>query len=356
MKRLCLLLAAALAIVAQLATASPPAANDPATDPEAERMLQVQTASGGWPKTLAGRALDYARPFDDRDRAALDRPDRPDDATLDNDATVREIAHLAGAWRRTGNPAYRDAAVRGVDYLLAAQYANGGWPQFHPDTSGYRAQVTFNDYAMTRAVGLLQDIAEGQGDLAALTPARGQAARGAVDRAIALILDLQVRIDDVPTIWAAQYDPATLQPATARSYELPSLATAESVGIVRLLMRQPAPSPRIVAAIEAACAWFAKHGLADTAVERIGRAGARPRDVRLVAQPGTTTWARFYDLSRQRPLLVDRGGVVVASLAQLSAERRTGYAWYGTWPAPLLHEALPAWRARAAGAAPADNP
>jgi len=314
-------------------------------DPVAERMLQAQTTSGGWPKHLAGKAIDYAKPFDAAAGAALAEPERADDATIDNDATTREIVHLAEAWRAHGDDRYRDAALRGVDYLLAAQYANGGWPQFYPDRSSYRSQVTFNDNAMTQVVGLLQDIAEGEGALAALTPLRGAAAAAAVERAIALILDLQVRIDGTPTIWAAQYDETTLQPATARSYELPSLATAESVAIVRLLMRQP-PSPRIVDAVEHAAAWFETHGLADTAFERSGRDGTRPRDVRLIARPGTTSWARFYDLQRQQPLLVDRGGAVVASLADMSEERRTGYAWYGTWPEALLHKALPQWRRR----------
>jgi len=173
---------------------------------------------------------------------------------------------------------------------------------------------------------------------------------------IALILDLQVRIDGTPTIWAAQYDETTLQPATARSYELPSLATAESVAIVRLLMRQP-PSPRIVDAIEHAARWFDAHDLEDTAIERHGTAGQRPRDVRLVARPGSTVWARFYDLQRQQPLLVDRGGAIVASLEDMSAERRTGYAWYGVWPQGLLARELPKWRqGHALAGRQADNP
>ena len=28
---------------------------------------------------------------------------------------------------------YLNAAKRGIDYLLTAQYANGGWPQYYPD-------------------------------------------------------------------------------------------------------------------------------------------------------------------------------------------------------------------------------
>jgi len=312
-------------------------------DAVAERMLRVQTASGGWPKHLADGAVTYTRAFSPAEERVLAQPDRADDATIDNDATTREIKHLADAWVSTGNVAYRDAALRGVDYLLAAQYRNGGWPQFHPDRSSYRAQITFNDNAMTHVVNLLQDIAEGKGALSALRPLRGDRAEAAAQRAIALILDLQVRIDGVPTIWAAQYDEMRLVPETARSYELPSLASAESVAIVRLLMRQE-PTPRIVAAVEHASTWFSAHGIRDTTVERIGEPGKRPTDVRLAARPGQTVWARFYDLQQQKPLLVDRGGAIVHALADMSEERRTGYAWYGTWPEKLLHQELPAWR------------
>jgi len=33
------------------------------------------------------------------------------------------------------------------------------------------------------------------------------------------------------------------------------------------------------------------------------------------------------------------------SLAEIENERRTGYAWYGNWPAQALAE-VPAWRTR----------
>ena len=330
----------ALWLVAGVASAAVPAR----TEPAAERMLAAQTASGGWPKHLAGRAIAYDRPFDAATRAALDAPDRADDATIDNHATTREIRWLAAAFATTGNAAYLDSARRGVDYLLAAQYPNGGWPQFHPDRSGYRAQITFNDDAIVHVVELLQDIAEAKGALSALTRDRGEPAADAVARALALILDLQVMLDGTPTVWAAQYDPDTLQPATARSYELPSLASSESVSIVRLLLRQPSPSPRLVAVVDAAEAWFHAHGLADLAFERSGR--GETADGRLRAQPGAVLWARFYDLQHQQPLLVDRGGIVVPTLAAMSRERRGGYAWYGTWPQRLLERDLPAWRTR----------
>lgn len=348
-----LLLALSMTLPAACATAAPaPAA---ATDPVAENMLLLQTPSGGWSKHYQGRKVDYARTYDDGERAALRAPDRHDDATIDNKATTSEIVALAEAHARTGNPAYLDGARRGVEYLLRAQYPNGGWPQFHPDLSSYRHQITLNDDAMVRVIGLLQDVATAEGALAALPAELRARAAAAAARGIDSLLALQVKIDGRPTIWAAQYDETTLQPARARAYELPSLAVAESVGVLRLLMRQPQPDARTVAAIESGARWLEAHRLPDLALEHIDAPHEETgKDVRLVSKPGASLWARFYDLERQQPLVANREGQVVA-FAELPNERRTGYGWYGTWPAKLLAEELPRWR-KVHASAPAAAP
>ena len=349
-----LLPALLLATMAATAGASSP---EPATatDPVAENMLLLQTPSGGWSKHYRGKKVDYAHGYDASERTALRAPDRHDDATLDNKATTREIDYLARAHARTGNPAYLDGARRGVDYLLRAQYANGGWPQYFPDRSSYRHQITLNDDAMVHAIDLLQRIAEGDGDLAALTPEFGTRAAAAASRGLDSLLALQVRIDGQPTIWAAQYDETALQPAKARAYELPSLAVAESVGVVRLLMRQPRPDARIIASVESAARWLDAHRLHGIALRQVDAPDEETgKDVLVVDEPGASLWARFYDLERQQPMFVDREGQRVA-FAQLPNERRTGYGWYGTWPEKLLAQELPRWR-KAHAAAPGATP
>jgi len=336
-----LLLAVLLVLPTACASAAAPAI---ATDPVAENMLLLQTASGGWSKHYRDKKVDYGRSYNDTERAALRAPDRRDDATIDNKATTSEIAYLVRAHDKTGNPAYLDGARRGVEYLLRAQYANGGWPQYFPDHSSYRHQITLNDDAMVHAITLLQQIAEGEAEMAALTPEFGTRAAAAVRRGLDNLLALQVQIDGTPTIWAAQYDETTLQPAKARAYELPSLAVAESVGVMRLLMRQPKPDARTVAAIESAVRWLEAHRLHDLALEHIDApAQDTGKDVLVVARPGASLWARFYDLDRQQPLFVDRDSQPV-TFAQLPNERRTGYGWYGTWPEKLLTQELPRWR------------
>lgn len=324
---------------------SPAIAGEMRTDPVAENMLSLQTASGGWSKHFDGKAVDYERSYPPAEIDALKSASRHDDATIDNKATTREIRYLADAYRKTGNSAYLEASRRGVAYLLAAQYANGGWPQYYPDRSLYRHQITFNDDAMVRVLDLLQDVSEGRGALAALTPEYARRARDAVSRGIACILATQVKIDGKPTIWAAQYDEVTLQPAKARSYELPSLAVSESVAVVRFLMRQPRPAPALIHTIDSAAQWFDRHRLRDTAMRKIEAPGEETgKDVLIEAQPGASLWARFYDLDRQQPMFVNRQGEQVARFTDIPNERRVGYSWHGTWPEKLLSQDLPRWR------------
>lgn len=326
--------------------AGPNLADTTGSDPIADNMLLLQTASGGWSKHYREQKVDYTHVFDAAERAALRAPGRHDDATIDNKATTSEIAYLAQAHARTGNPAYLAAASRGLDYLLAAQYANGGWPQYYPDRSLYRHQITLNDDAMVRVIELLQAVAAGRDGLAALTPSHGARAAAAARRGLDCLLRLQVVLDGQPTIWAAQYDEVSLQPAKARAYELPSLAVSESVHVMRLLMHQPQPDVRLVQAVDAAARWLQAHRLPDLVFERYR--GADGNDARLLHKPGAVLWARFYDLQRQQPLVVNRDSQPV-SLEQLPQERRGGYAWYGTWPEQLLAKDLPHWRARQAG-------
>ena len=74
--------------------------------------------------------------------------------TLDNDATNTELRFLALVSAATPGPdgeAYRASFLRGIRYLLAAQFPNGGWPQVWPLEGGYHDAITFNDNAVTES-------------------------------------------------------------------------------------------------------------------------------------------------------------------------------------------------------------
>jgi PelA/Pel-15E family pectate lyase len=307
----------------------------------ADSVVQYQSSQGGWPKST-----DLARP-----------PLTPDDIppegrgranSLDNDATTVPMQFLARVATATGEARYRDSFLRGVDYLFAAQYPNGGWPQFWPLRGDeYYSRITFNDDAMIRVMQVLRDVAAGEAPYAFVDANRRTQAAAAVQRGIECILKTQIRQDGKLTAWCAQYDEKTLEPAWARKYEPPSLSGAESVDIVRFLMAIEKPSPEVVAAIEGAVAWLRTVPIAGMRLEH--RRGDDGRNERLlVPDPAAPSlWARFYELGTNRPLYMDRDSKPIYDYMKVSYERRSGYDYHGTWPASLLERDYPAWRARA---------
>jgi PelA/Pel-15E family pectate lyase len=55
-------------------------------------------------------------------------------------------------------------------------------------------------------------------------------------------------------------------------------------------------------------------------------------------------WARFYEISSNRPIFVDRDGIAKYELSEIGYERRNGYAWLGYWPQKMLEQDYPAWK------------
>lgn len=298
----------------------------PAARRIADNVLTHQSPEGGWPKNTP-----------------LNLPARPDADpglanTFDNQATTLPLAFLARMTTATGDAAYAAAFQRGLDYVLAAQYPNGGWPQYYPLRGGYHDHITFNDDAMVRVLTLLQDVAAGRPPYGFVDAAQRARAAAAVSRGVDVILKTQVRQDGRLTVWCAQHDAVTLAPAWARRFEPPSLSGSESVGVVRFLMSLDHPSPEVVAAIDAALAWFQRSAIRDTRLEAYVNAEGQP-DRRLVSAPGADPlWARFYDLQTNAPIYMGRDSVAHADLADIERERRMGYTYVGAWPASLLNK------------------
>ncbi|MBX3413552.1 MAG: pectate lyase [Pirellulales bacterium] len=308
----------------------------------ADNVLAYQRACGGWPKNL-----DMAAPLDDATRAEL-RATRDERGTIDNGATYTQLRYLARVAKATGEARFREGVLSGIDFLLAAQYPSGGWPQVSPNPAGYSRNITFNDNAMTGALQLLRDVSLGEANFDWIDDERRIDAGKAVERGIECILQCQIVVDGRPTVWCAQHDPASFAPAGARSYELPSFSGSESVGIVRFLMQIDEPGPAIVASIEGAVDWFERAKLTGLRIDR-REDPSLPRgwDKIVVEDPqGPPIWARFYDLKTNRPFFCSRDGVPREHLAEIEYERRTGYAWYGDSPAALLSRDYPRWQAR----------
>jgi PelA/Pel-15E family pectate lyase len=329
------------------AGAPTPATPVAAQDSTAEKMLVFQRAIGGWPKAVGTAKVDYKHPMSaaDRDRTLADK--NRNDATIDNNATSREIIYLANAYQKTNNPAYRQGAEAGIRFLLKMQYANGGFPQYYPDFSNYRHQITYNDNAMVRCLQVLRDVSTQKPPYNGLDASLAPLAQNAVSRGIDCMLKTQYRRQGQLTAWCAQYDEKTLLPAKARAFELASLSGDESVEIVRFLMGVENPSDDVKTAIESAIAWFEKVKLKDTAMKEIAAPGEKSgRDRVIVPEPGAALWARFYELDTDRPIYVGRDSQVHYQLTEIENERRAGYLYAGTWPEKLLTKEYPAWQKR----------
>lgn len=317
----------------------------------AETVLLAQRDNGAWDKNS-----DWARPLTDPVRRDL-AEDRGAAGTIDNGATTTEMRFLAKVAAGTADAALRDrcraAFVRGLDWLLAAQYENGGWPQYYPLRKGYYAHITFNDDAMARVLELLRDVSRGAEPFGFVDAGRRQRAGRAVEKGIECVLRCQIRVDGRPTVWCAQHDEKTFAPAPARIYENASFSGMETVPIVRFLMGIEKPSPAVRESIEGAVAWLRANRIPGIRVEDRREGGERDRA--LVSDPAAPgLWARFYELGTRRPIFSGRDGVVRYRFDEIERERRAGYAWYTDRPAKLLAEEYPAWKARVVkGRAPA---
>lgn len=309
------------------------------TDPTAENMLVYQRSYGGWPKTIGKDKVDYSKSLNEDQIKQLKATADEKDGTIDNKATSREIVYLVKAYTQTKNESYLAAAKRGIDYLLKAQYENGGWPQFYPDNRFYRGQITFNDDAMINVMNILYDVAHLNDDYAVLGDEYAKKAGVAIDRGIACILKTQFVYKGKLTAWGAQYDEQKLMPAKARAFELPSLASSESANIVKFLMRIPKPSKEMQTAINSAIEWFDNTKITGYRADRIDAPNTeKGKDQVLVEDASSTIWARFYDLENMQPMFVGRDGIPKTKLADIDNERRAGYSWYGAWGAKLSKE------------------
>jgi PelA/Pel-15E family pectate lyase len=305
----------------------------------ADIILHYQSAEGGWPKN---RNITIP-PF------APDELGGPESNSLDNGALRLPLLYLAKMVEATGEEHYRKAVERSVDYLLASQYPNGGFPQFFPLRRGYYSRITYNDGAMIDALTVLRDVAEGRTPYGFLDETRRTQAGAALAKGIECILQTQIVQEGKLTVWCAQHDEETLEPAWARNYEPPSLSGGESVGIVRFLMAIERPTPEIIAAIEGAMSWFKSVPISGARIEQVRREDGRLERVLISDPTAPPLWARFYELRTNRPLYLDRDSIFRYDYSQVGYERRSGYAYHGTWPASLLADEYPAWRAKHAG-------
>jgi len=306
----------------------------------ADNVLLYQRGTGGWLK-----GVDMTLTLSEKDKAGLLKSKDKGNSTLDNGATHTQIRYLAKVYSATRLERFKQGFLKGVDYLLEAQYDNGGWPQRYPNPRGYSRHITFNDGAMIGAMSVLRDIAEKKPDYTFVDEGRRKQAEKAVQKGAECILKCQIIVDGKRTAWCQQHDEKTFKPRPARSYEKISICGNESVGVVKFLMDVDNPTEEIVEAIQGAVAWFDLVKL--TGIRQINKPDDSEKgyDKVIIRDPkAPPIWARFYQIGTNRPIFCGRDGRVKYTMAEIEHERRTGYSWYGCGPAELLTKDYPAWQ------------
>ncbi|MCY0977838.1 pectate lyase [Chryseobacterium wangxinyae] len=312
-------------------------------DTLAEKMMIYQLPNGGWGKHMSDKKdVDYRKKIDPKLLKIIKANDN-NLATIDNNATSREINGLIKAYGTTKNPAYLKSAEKGIEYLLSMQYDNGGFPQYFPNTSVYRKQVTYNDNAMINVLMILYNISEGKEGFDVVSSQLKDKSKVALQKGIACVLKTQVLQNGKLSIWADQYNEVTLVPEKARAFEPMSLATGESVNIVKFLMMQPL-TPEIEKSIRLAIQWF-KESKIDGYTYNVSKESDKA--VRMLSKKeGSAVWARFYDIPTNKPVFGDRDGSVKFNYEDVSEERRMGYSWYNESGTKLIENEFPKWLKR----------
>lgn len=311
----------------------------------AENVLLAQKEIGGWEKNKP-----YHLPMAANEKAAYLKGKNEIGATFDNDATITELRFLAKVYAKTKDKRYKQAFEKGLHYILAAQYDNGGWPQFYPVRPGsvaYSGHITYNDNAMVNTMRFLKELLSDESDFPSMNVSKKQKKKiqEAYDKGIECFLNTQIIVKGKPAVWCAQHDSVTLAPAKARSYELPSFSGSESVGIVLLLMEIDNPSERVRASINGAAQWFKNHHVGHLRVATQTMADGSKDRIVVEDKNAPLHWGRFYDLETQEIFFCDRDGIKKNSLAEIGHERRNGYSWYTRAPQKMLDK-YPEWKNR----------
>ncbi len=117
----------------------------------ADNLVLYQLESGAWQKNVYFPAEITA----EQKKKISANKKHVEWGTIDNGSTTTEIIYLSKMYNVVRDEKYKKAALKGIEYLLEAQYENGGWPQFYPNAKGYARHITYNDNAMVNVMRVL---------------------------------------------------------------------------------------------------------------------------------------------------------------------------------------------------------
>lgn len=306
----------------------------------ADNIMLFQKDNGGWAKNFDMQAIlsEEQRKRVINDKSILN-------TTFDNGATHSHLTYLAEVYTITKEEKYKNSFMKGFEFILSAQYDNGGWPQKFPDTSSYHKYITFNDGAMMGIMKMLRKIITRNSSYLFISKKDYSKAKEAYEKGLACIIDMQITENGKASVWCQQHDNVTLKPRKARAYEHAAICNGESSEIVMFLMGIENPSDKIIKSVKSAVEWFNESAIYGIRIEVfeapkedfIYHTSTWDRKV-VEDLDAPRIWARFYEFGTHKPLFSKRDGTIVYSMAEVDRDRRTGYGWYIYTPEAVLSE------------------
>ncbi len=296
----------------------------------ADNILLFQKENGGWAKNY-----DMLAVLTEDQRDTVKRFKQQTNTCFDNGTTWGQLKYLAFTYNLLNKNDYKIGYIKGIKYILAAQYDNGGFPQFFPDTSGYAKHITFNDGAMIGVMNILKKIVERDSIYNIIGDSLYLKVNSAYNRGVNCIIKAQIINHGKITAWCQQHHYKNLLPVQARSYEIPAISNSESAEIVEFLMSIENPDEKIKKSVESAILWFKESKLEGFQVETIKAEKIKYQystidtDRILVKNENAPSiWARYYDLETYKPVFCNRDGHIVYTFEEIERERRVGYKWF----------------------------
>lgn len=309
----------------------------------ADNVLLWQRANGGWPKNEDMVNVSAA------DSKTIRKNRKAEDTNFGKGATYTQLHFLAMVYELTPTPKYKKAFLEGLDYVLEAQYENGGWPQYYPNFAdfnvdnsdhnpeGYTRYITFNDNVMVGVMELLHDVINHPRYAFVDNDRRARAAQ-ALEKGIDCTLKTQQVAEGKPAGWCAQYDEKTLEPRWGRHFEPPLLSSDETAGVVQFLMGIDTLSPEVINAIQSGVKWLNSVKIRSAMVlESSGE------EVATTDEEKDFAWAHYYDMDMGEPVFANND-MTYDTFVALPSEIQDKYKWFSTQPNKILTVDYPRWQ------------
>lgn len=257
----------------------------------ADNVLLYQRDCGGWHKNIE---MHHLLTDTEKEKVTAEKKEK---GCFDNGATTTEMKFLAQMYKHVPDSRYRDAFVKGLNYIMSAQYSTGGWPQYFPLRGGYSDFITFNDDLMVNLLKLLRDVYESGDNFAAIVEDETKRkAKETFEKGLDCILNCQIVDGGAKTLWCAQHDPVTMNPAVGRPHELPSFSGCEGARILEFLMTIENPSDKVKESVVAAVEWLENHKIPNKKVVDVKDTSGNTIDRKVEDCAGEDMWGRFIQL------------------------------------------------------------